>query len=202
VKAIRYRFLQPHEYSNVDGRQRKEKQTAQYGSQLAGQVYGWPGLLGGCQRLMTLLLCEGELNALSIWQAQHDAHLDVLSLGSESQRLTPEMIAMAQQYKRVIVWADTNDIAWQLQETIPGARGVKSPNGQDANDLLQNGLLGGFLARIRYEAATTDDEREGLLWDLCDAGSVDTGTGAAILYIAQQLGKQVSFGSIDNGSMV
>jgi DNA primase len=196
VKAVRYRFLQSHGYNDANGQPRRQKQCAAYGSHFAGQFYGWPGLLGGAERLMTLLICEGELNALSCWQAQHDAHLDVLSLGSESQRLTPDMIAWAQQYRRVIVWADKNNIAWELKQQLPGAYAVRSPNGQDANDLLRTGKLGAHLAGVRFKAATTDNEREGLLWDLCDAvwlsSGVDIGTVESIEYIANLLGKKVS----------
>lgn len=124
------------------------------------------------------MICEGELNALSIWQAQHDAALDVLSLGSESQRLTPQMIVMARKYQQVIVWADRNDIAWHLKEAIPGAHGAKSPDNRDANGLLQASELGAHLAGIRFEAARTDHEREGVLWGLYDAAQLPPGVDA------------------------
>jgi hypothetical protein len=101
------------------------------------------------------------------------------------------MLALAQQYKRVIVWADKNDVAWKLRQQVQGAHAVKSPNGADANDLLQNGQLGTLLVGIRFELAKTDDEKEGLLWDLRDARLGDAGTQSAIAHIARHLGKSV-----------
>ena len=74
------------------------------------------GLLFGGQaqpllhKARTLLITEGEINAMSIWQVAHESRLDVLSVGSESARLTPAMLQIAQQYGQVLIWADRAEV--------------------------------------------------------------------------------------------
>lgn len=169
LTAVRYRFLHSHEYTDVDGKPRTTKQTATPGSDFTGAFYGGHGLLGAAETLRTLVLCEGELNALSIWQVMHQAAVDVLCLGSESQKVTSAMIDYARQFAQVIIWMDRPQVARTVMASIPGAVGVNSPKGQDANDLLQQGLLGGLLATIRVKACRSDNERARLRWDLWDA---------------------------------
>lgn len=55
--------------------------------------------------------------------------------------VAPLAAKVAQRYKRVIVWADEPEDALQALGTIPNALPVRSPGGQDANDLLRAGLL-------------------------------------------------------------
>jgi hypothetical protein len=193
VRAVRYRFLQQHEYADAAGRSRQEKQTAETGSAFAGVLYGGQALMRCAENERTLVLCEGEINALSIWQVVHHTALDVLSLGSKSQRLTPAMVEYAKRYRRVICWLDEAEDAKKQMVEIPGAYGVQSPDGQDANDLLQMGVLGGFLSTVRILACQSDHEREKLLWDLQDAANtlqgVDVGTTRVIEQLVGALGK-------------
>ena len=152
------------------------------------------------------MLCEGELNAASIWQAAHLSGVDVLSLGSESQRLTEAMIAYAGKFGQVIAWADRAEIAAGLRAALPGSFAVQSPKGRDANDLLKAGLLGGFLATARAELATGPGELERLLLDLVDgAGRVqgtDKSAALVIERLAARLGKAAPLIEIEPGRWV
>lgn len=157
LTAVRLRYLNPP--SN-------RKLVALTGSAFAGMLYGRQGLCSTGIEQRTLVLCEGEINAVSIWLAQHEAALDVLSMGSESARLTDAMVSYARRYMRVIVWMDKPEIVRKLMQQIPGAYGFSSPGGMDANDLLRQGQLGGVLARVRLNAARTDEERSKLHDDI------------------------------------
>lgn len=131
--AIRYRLLEP-----ANGQKIISEPGSRFGRLLfGGQVRIEPG------PDRALFLCEGEINAMSIYQAS-DGTVDVLSLGSESARLTDAMIAVARKYGAVAVWADRATVARQ-QALALGAGAITSPYGQDANDLLQAGLLGEFV---------------------------------------------------------
>ena len=161
-------------------------------SDFAGCLYGGQGLLGCAEPLRTLVLCEGEINALSIWQTCHGWNWDVLSLGSESARLTSAMVDYARRFERVIVWMDKPEVAKQMQAIIgSGAWAMNSLDGErDANDLLQVGHLGGLLATARYEACETNTERGRLLWNLWDS-ELDPGARQVMEDIANKLGRQV-----------
>lgn len=112
-------------------------------------------------RLANLLLVEGEINALSLWQVIEAGRYpaDVVSFGPQAnirnhqvQRLAA---TIARRYKRVIVWADEPDAALAGLGALPPALrslAVRSPNGRDANDLLIAGALDdvlfGLLKRV------------------------------------------------------
>lgn len=206
VYAIRYRFLELQSYTDSEGRERSEKLVAETGSTFAGKLFGGQALPDflympapeghrHIERLRCLLIVEGEINAMSCWQVAGETLLDTLSLGSESAKLTEEAVTFAQRYGRVLVWADKGQIAQQLMQAVPGAYGVQSPGGRDANDLLRAGLLGGFLAMVRADAAKSKSEREALLWALWDSAGtlkgVDTRTAKVAMSLAAELGRQI-----------
>ena len=219
LMAIRYRYIEP----TPDG----QRLIAQPGSKFGGVLYGGQAMEPGAEQTRTLVLCEGEINAASIWQVAHETRLDVLSVGSESTRLTDAMIAHAAKYKHVIVWMDRREIAAKMREQLAqggsaGTVAVTSPlrkdavgnvltgaDGKpqkwDANDLLRIGKLGAFLAGVRAKACGEDaGRREGLLWDLVDAArlplGIDPGTGAAALRLAGELGKKVTLYECPDGA--
>jgi hypothetical protein len=215
IMAIRYRYIEP----TSDG----QRLIAQPGSKFTGVLYGGQAMEPGAEQTRTLVLCEGEINAASIWQVAHDTRLDVLSVGSESTRLTDPMLAHAAKYKSVVVWMDRREIAAKMREQLPaGTVAVSSPlrkddqgsvligpDGKpqkwDANDLLRIGKLGAFLAGVRAKACGDDGaKREGLLWDLVDAArlplGIDPGTGAAALRLAGELGKKVTLYECPDGA--
>lgn len=137
IKAVQYRLL--------DNPQRYHQQT------------GSERTLFGVQHLThrpLLLVVEGELNALSVWQAAHDL-IDVVSFGPESnvQRAVEYLQALATGYQKVLIWADKPDVARKAQKAVGAAQALKSPvDGKgaeavkwDANLLLQRGLLDDFI---------------------------------------------------------
>jgi len=208
VYALRYRFLEVQHYADSEGKERSEKLVAETGSQFAGRLFGGQGLPEWVlepapegydhrvQALCTMLIVEGELNAMSCWQVASETHLHVLSLGSEGQAIPPAAVQFAQRYGQVLVWADKKRIAQGLMAKLPGAVGIQSPGGKDANDMLQAGLLGGFLATKRAYHAKSEYELEGLLWALYDAArlpaGIDTGTAHSLQRLAAQRGKQAA----------
>lgn len=188
--AIRYRYLEPIKTVNRNGKEEMHKIRSWRGSEFAGVLFGGQEmppfvslpLADGEQpieRLRTLLIVEGEINAVSCWQAAHETCLDVLSIGSESAHLSESDVLTASRYGQVFVWADREGVAQRLVGAIPGAMGIVSPGGNDANDLLRTGLLGGFLAMNRLSAATDEDVRERITWQLWDAANILSGVDAS-----------------------
>ena len=200
--AVRYRFLEPQTYTDDDGKEHRDQRlVSEWGGQNAGRLFGeqhlpeWLRLSDepGAERLRWVLIVEGEINAMSAWQVAAESHMDVLSLGSENAGLSPAAVATAQRYGRVLCWADKAEVAQSLMAALPGAYGVRSPGGRDANDLLRSGHLGGFLATVRADAATGMGELERLLWALFDAAGlpagIDAGSAAVLRSLAAKLGR-------------
>lgn len=207
IVAIRYRFLE----ATPDG----QRLISRAGSKFGGVLYGGQTIEAGAEGLRTLVLCEGEINAASIWQVAHDSRLDVLSLGSESAALTEPMTAHAAKYRHIIVWMDKREVAAKLREQLPprtvavssplrpGADGTERK--WDANDMLRAGKLGAFLTAVRVKACREDAlARAGLLWDIWDMAAmplgVDPGTGAAALKLAGELGREVKLYECPDGA--
>ena len=143
LMAVKYRFVESHTYTDVNGKERTENKTSR--GNMAGQLFGWQAIRSN-RNLDTLVICEGEMNALSISTATMFG-VDVLSAGSESQLLhIPQLaVEMAKEYKRVIIWADRVEIANSAALCIPSSWRLESPFGLDANDLLKKGKLLAFL---------------------------------------------------------
>lgn len=171
LTAIRWRFLTPVG---------KQKITSHPGSQFGGQLFGgqavpeWVALpqdsgRQNAERLHTLVICEGEINAMSIWQVAGHTGLHVVSLGSETSQVSDAIAAFARRYGRALIWMDKREIAKSLVRQVANADGYASPAGQDANDMLRVGCLGEVLTRLRVKACRTDEEHEALRWNLWDA---------------------------------
>jgi hypothetical protein len=149
--AVKYRFIEPHTYTDKDGKEQtgKDGKGVRFTSrgQIEGNTFGWQALRGA-DKVDVLIVCEGELNALSLWQVGRGA-VDVLSTGSEAttKKLPPVVVDLAAKYKHRIVWADKKDIADKAAAQI-GAASMASPEGKDANDLLQAGKLGALLTAM------------------------------------------------------
>ena len=112
-----------------------------YGSDFSG-LWGEQGRCANGGEL--LVITEGEINAMSVFQASAGA-VDIASIGSESSAITPAMVAMISRYKRVVFWADRESIVLKKLDKLPGAYGYVNPDGLDANDLLQDGTLADVL---------------------------------------------------------
>jgi len=125
-----------------------------------GQKAGWQRVLFGLQRLSgrpSLIITEGELNAISCWQTAN-TWADVLSIGSQENarqaRVSETLKSVALPYRRIIVWLDERELALAIADRIAPFNGtaVWSENGLDANDLLQRGLLAARLANALADA--------------------------------------------------
>lgn len=142
LNALRYRYLAPGA---------TPKLKSEYGSRSGGLLYGGHALRG---KGLYLVLCEGELNAISIWQVADRAGVDVLSLGGESSTLTAAAIAHARTYRCVLVWMDKRERAEANAKLVGGGAYWSEQDGRktDANDHLQRltlrPLLAGMLARL------------------------------------------------------
>lgn len=174
LSGVRYRFLATQ--TNPEGKQYKQSGRGSF----RGLLWGGAGLLGVAhfpgrpiESLRTLVICEGEINAMSIWQAAHLSNLDVMSIGSQDSKFTAPMIAFVHRYGRVLVWMDEPDRAARVCNDLAGARliaGVASPEKKDANDWLQSGVLDFILAYYRIKRLSGGDAEEikRVIFDHCD----------------------------------
>jgi hypothetical protein len=143
VTAIKYRYI------DEAARQDKGKRF----SMMAGSIpylYGLRDILAGDK---TLLVVEGELNAVSILQTRPRG-VSVVSMGSQQIRedAAPILQALAKHYNRIVIWTDDPAKGKQIRERMnrPDAWLLKSPvmDGvkYDASQMLQAGLLVEFIA--------------------------------------------------------
>ncbi len=172
LQCVKYRFTENHTYTDVNDKERTENKTSRGSS--AGKIFGWQALQGPDKRLV-LIIIEGEMNALSLWQVGNQ-WVDVLSVGSESviDKMPTIVAELAIQYMHCIVWADKGDIANSAALAI-GASSMRSPDGMDANDLLKAGklkpLLVGMLKRLGID--TKPKYRGSFTIDLPDRKTLD-----------------------------
>ncbi len=97
-----------------------------------------------------LVLVEGELNAISLWQACSHLGINVVSFGSESGgRAIKAAVRLSRAFPHVVVWCDKADRARAIRKEIgPHGIAIQSPTGLDANDLLQSTVLGQFVEGV------------------------------------------------------
>ena len=144
LQAVQYRFFGP-------GIARHDR----FGQKAGGQrtLFGLHRLSGRA----TLIITEGELNAISCWQVA-SAWADVLSIGSQENarqaRVSEALQHAALPYRRVIAWLDERELAFAVIDRVAPFNGtaIWSENGLDANDLLQRGLLAARLANAVADA--------------------------------------------------
>lgn len=141
ITAVKYRFI-----DDLAERDKSQRFTMAKGSKTI--LFGLNAAAGN----NILILTEGEFNAMSIKQTSDHfgLHIDALSFGSESGSRENILQQVAQDYKRVVVWADdaerSNAIRLSLSRWAdalcsPIVDGVK----YDANALLQKAWLADFL---------------------------------------------------------
>lgn len=134
-------------YRYIDRLPSGERYTAFKGSK--NLIYGLGHLSGGD----TLIICEGEINTLSIWQ-ERPAGVDVLSSGSETvnDQAAAVFRLLGAKYRRVVVWYDESDKARNVGKRVGAVKAFSSAEagGLDANAFLQvaPGLLGSFLVEL------------------------------------------------------
>lgn len=121
-----------------------------------------------------LFIVEGEINAMSVWQAAYGAQVDVLSFGSEAQPIPPPMLPICWRYGMVVCWKDEEARARAAQKMLPGhAAAYWSENTpeegggkSDANDLLRAGTLWPTLREVFASLQKPGDEA--LYWDVTE----------------------------------
>ncbi|MCB0095470.1 MAG: hypothetical protein KDE46_07090 [Caldilineaceae bacterium] len=189
--AIRYRYIHL-----INGKREVRSET---GSIFEGHLFGGQALLSfvamppdegrkNGEWFRTLVLFEGELNAMSAHQIAHHTGVDVLSVGSQSASIPSGIIAIARRYGAVFAWFDEPALAAAAAVALPGCHAISSPNGQDANNLLQAGWLGGFLAAARLKGCQGNAEKiERLKWDLWDGAQTEQGIDAGAQSILDEL---------------
>lgn len=165
VAAIKYRFT-----DQVDGGLR-------YSSKSGGQCLAF-GLQMAGEHFSTLWLIEGELNALSLWQAlrtEYCVNFDVVSFGADSKaaHVDPVVKNWAGRYQQVIVWADDPDKALAAMRALSGTFGLfglRSPVVDDRK-LDANAMLAepGALARFALAARDSFDKDPDYIGRLKDA---------------------------------
>ncbi len=193
--GMRYRFLET-QHVQVNGKDKDVRYTSLHGSRTSGRLFGTKLLCDTVARYRCLVITEGEFNAMSVWQACNVAGVDVLSFGSESQRILPAWaVQVASHYGSVVTWLDDADKARQVSAQLSQAatlRSIHNEDGkEDANVLLLAGTLGGLVQTARLHAVKTE-QRESVLWDLWDAwraGELDAGQVQVGKQLAQALGK-------------
>jgi hypothetical protein len=139
ITAVKYRFID-HDPGGL-----------RYTS-LAGSMPLLFGLWDAIESDSTLLLVEGEINALSLWQCRPRG-VTVLSFGSEGGGRADVLQAIAKKYRRVMVWCDDAARTRQYQAMLARpCEKIQSliVDGEklDANSLLQKGELHNFIAHV------------------------------------------------------
>ena len=135
VPAIQYRF--------IDDEGKDARYTLQKGSQR---------LLFGYQcftKNRALVVTEGELNAMSVWQSANE-YVDVLSVGpaeTSEPRKWLVTVLKAHSYDRVLLWFDENTSAAKCAAVIQGPKVeiVSHRDKIDANEVLQRHGADGVL---------------------------------------------------------
>jgi hypothetical protein len=116
-----------------------------------GMLKGSKPVLFGFQHILlgtddTLLLVEGEFNAMSVWQCM-PSRVSVMSMGSQNVSRPEVLRVVADRFKRVFVWMDDATQAASVAKSLQhvNAQALRSPEQDgtkyDANQFLQIGLL-------------------------------------------------------------
>lgn len=199
---VAFRFVEPQ------GRQRYKR----WGTP-ANRLFGNHANLEAAD---TLVLCEGELNAMSVWQVAHYTGVHVLSTGTQTIALSDKAVqAVASRYSTVIVWADEKEVSEALQRQLVGqVKGVvgamysPSQGGVklDANSLLQQGMLGEVLSQYRESILKSQPQLEHLHGQLLTGAMVmqglDVGTAGVLKSVSQRLGRTCSVWEPESGRWI
>ncbi len=173
VYGLKFRFLEAQDV----GKDKPLRYTSRTGTRLADSLFGAQLLYADkTRRYRCLVFCEGEINAMSIWQACNLAGVDVLSFGSEAQTRLPDWaIDYASGYGCVITWLDSPDKAGAVTSQLAHlscVSSLRSPieDGReaDANVCLVSGRLGALIQAKRMQTIPVA-QRESVVWQIWDA---------------------------------
>lgn len=171
--ALHYRYIQANTTHKLD---------SEPGSRYGGNLYGGHIIDHSIPIAdKRLILCEGELNAISIWQAMGDI-TDVLSVGSESMQPTPEQTGYLSQYGVTLAWMDKPEKARAMGDLLGGRWVASEKIGGDANELLKQGTLALTLVKLMLKV----DGSRRLRYDLAGALSKPNADQTALEYCEQK----------------
>lgn len=143
---VGYRFLEP--VTDNGSATKYKTMSANALPWVAGALFGAQADRDG----NTLAICEGEINACSVWQVMP---WNVRSFGSQEVSIeqVEKLKRLAGSYKNLMIWADTQEKAASLGAQIGHSNMLIrfSPNGLDCNDLLKMGKLKPFLEKLSQE---------------------------------------------------
>lgn len=144
VTGVKYRFL--------SGTQRYTSRKVEGAGSFTDHVFGRQ-MYGGAYDV--LLVVEGELNAVSVWQAARGLgwrHLDVISVGAQDGIRARALADVVCDFRRIVLWADDAKVVTSGRQAAPRATMLQSPiiDGVkwDANAQLVAGILNEFLITI------------------------------------------------------
>lgn len=180
VRAIRYLLLEP---------QGEHSQVLLPGSAVAGVLYGGHALENGDPSKKTLLVVEGELNALSVFLAAVATNLDVLAVDAQTRSLPAGFYAHAARYRQVIYWLNQPELLQEARHKFTNGYQVQGAGKPAALELQRTHRLGEALARIRCRIAPHVEQKQQLLNDLMQAAShtplgIDSGTFKVVRELA------------------
>jgi len=126
VSAVQFRFINPV------GKQRYSRFSAK---RYYGETIIYQTVVRGSS---TLVVTEGEFNALSVWQ---ETEFDVVSVGSQNSSLKTinRLVELSKGYERIFLWFDDIEASRAVLKCL--GRGEIVEQAEDANALLQKGIL-------------------------------------------------------------
>jgi DNA primase len=135
VTAIKYRFI-----DELAAQDKGRRFTQRIGSRPV--LFGCHLVQSDPQRPRVIVAVEGEINAVSIYQATKRDLCDVVSIGSKKTHAgldALDELIHREKYQRVLIWTDEQDDAIDAGERLRHHRPklMKSPDGMDANDVLR-----------------------------------------------------------------
>ncbi len=144
ILAVRYRRIDPQEDRYINE---------------AGSACILHGLHHIDLNAHTLIITEGELNAISIWQAARHLGIAVVSIGSQtpSEQTLSTVAWLSKKFPRCIPWCDEPDNALNVRSYARSSHVMPlqspKPSGTkiDANDMLRMNLLRPFIAEMLTE---------------------------------------------------
>ena len=183
VRAIRYFFLE------VQG---SYEHTLLPGSSVHGILYGGHVRDPTAPEQQTLLVVEGELNALCVAQATSHTNLVVLAADRETHTLPSAFYTYTAKYKHTIFWLNSKPLCKEASQQLTGGYQVQGEGKPTPVQLQMKNRLGEALARIRAKVPQTGQQKQTLLMDLLQAAhtnpvGVDRGTLTVIQTLAGAL---------------
>ena len=198
VRAIRYLLLES---------QGEHSQVLLPGSAVAGVLYGGHALDNGDPTKKTLLVIEGELNALSVFLAAGATNLDVLAVDAQTRSLPAGFYTHAARYRQVIYWLSQPELLQEASHKFTSGYQVQGAGKPAALELQRIHRLGEVLARIRCKVAQNVEQKQQLLCDLMQAASntplgIDSGTFKVVRELAAVVLYRETLAEVMNGRFV